>query len=369
MTKSEMMIRAHAWTRETVAAYPGSSYRATLAAALHELWKDIRSEDARSAAAVRLTVAAVLQAAEDAVTRRSADADAAARACCAEQQTGSEQQQQEQEPATLAEFLQQPGEVQLETLRKFAARCPGYAARQVKKTTDPETGETVTVPAPAAWADWMIPRSKGGLELEPWAVAVDTIAAEAWTRLATSEDDGNPLAWILARACRAACVRLSKVYRDAPNNRSRSKRQDGSGTIIDAVSLDDPDYSAAAHFPGPESAAVTREAIRQAANDPRDFAVLDLRSQGQTLQQIAARLGISHPAVLKRLRRMKERMEDAKTEQAANDLDAAVMAAAGQSYRPRKSWRPDNASSSTGGRENAQQPRSAAATVSTWAGK
>lgn len=367
MTKSEIMTRAHAWTRETVAAYPGSSYRATLAAALHELWKDIRSEDARSAAAVRLTVAAVLQAAEDAVTRRTADTAAAAHACCSEQQTGSEQQQ-EQEPATLAEFLQQPGDVQLETLRKFAARCPGYAARQVKKTTDPETGETVTVPAPAAWADWMIPRSRGGLELEPWSVAVDTIAAEAWTRLEKQPED-LPLQIILARAARAACMRLSKVYRDAPNNRSRSRRQDGSGTIIDAVSLDDPDYSAAAHFPGPESATVTREAIRQAANDPRDFAILDLRSQGQTLQQIAARLGISHPAVIKRLRRMKERTEDAKTEQAANDLDAAVMAAAGQSYRPRKTWRPDNASSSTGGRENAAQPRSAAATVSTWAGK
>lgn len=321
MTKSEMMTRAHAWTRETVAAYPGSSYRATLAAALRELWKDTRSEDARSASA---------------------------RACCAEQQTGSEQQQ-EQEPATLAKFLQQPGEVQLETLRKFAGRCPGYAARQVKTITDPETGETVKVPAPAAWADWMIPRSKGGLELESWSVAVDTIAAEAWTRLDKQPED-LPLQIILARAARAACMRLSKVYRDAPNNRSRSKRQDGSGTIIDAVSLDDPDYKSAASYPGPESAAIVRESIRTAARDDRDLMILDYRAQGYTLEAIADKLGVTHPAVIKRLRKMQERMEDARMEDDANRLDAAVMAAAGMNRKPRREYRPDNASTSPGQR-------------------
>ena len=341
MTKSEMMTRAHEMTR--ACRRPGDDYRATLGLCLRAAWEEARSEQARSAAAVRLTVAAVLQAAEDATTRRAADTAAAARAVTGEQ----EQARQEQQPETLSDFLRLPGEAQLDMLRKFAGRCPGYAARAVKRMQDPETGETVTVPAPAAWADWMTPRSKGGLELEPWEIAVDTVAAEAWTRLDKQPED-LPLPIILARACRAACIRLSRVYRDAPTNRSRSKTQDGTGAIRDAVSLDDPDYSSAARYPSPETAACERDAIRAAAHDEADFTILDLRAQGYTLQTIAARLGISHPAVIKRLRRMQDRMQDERTRADADALDAAVMAAAGVRQPRRPEWRPDNASSAPG---------------------
>ena len=291
LTRAQIMTRAHERTAAALEKWPDADRRATLAAALRLAWADAR------------------------------------------------------QPQTLEQFYALPGEQQLEFLRKFAARCPEYAQRQTRR--DPETGEKI--PAPARWAEWMTPASRGGMELEPWDIAVDTIAAEAWTGLDRQPED-LPLGIILARAARAACQRLSRLYRDAPQNRNRSRTQDGTGAILDAVSLDDPDYTGAAHFPGPESATITREAIRTAARDDIDMLILDLRAQDYTLQDCARAAGMSHPAIIKRLRKMQQRTEDARTEQAANELDAAVMAAAGVRHRRRPDWRPDNASSSAGQR-------------------
>ena len=287
MKKSEIMSRAHALTRETI--QPGDDYRATLGLCLRAAWEEYK--------------------------------------------TGAAQQPQpEKQPETLADFYRLPGEKQLQALRKFAARCPGYAQRQTRK--DPATGERV--PAPASWADWMIPRSKGGLELETWDNALDTIAAEAWTRLDRQPED-LPLQIILARACSAACQRLSNQYRDKPA-RSRA----------DAVSLDDPDYSGAAHYPGPEAAAVQRETIRTAARSGQDRAILDMAAQGYTRPEIGRALGITRQAVEKHLAKMRARMEVEAVRAAADRLDAAVMAAAGVRRPCRPDWRPDNASTAPG---------------------
>ena len=172
LSRAEILRRAWTLQRKTVEKYPDADKRGTFALCLREAWEDAR------------------------------------------------------QPQTLDQFRSLPGEKQLEILRKFAARCPSYAARAVKITEDPETGEKIKVPAPAAWAQWMQPRSAGGLELEPWAVAVDTVAAEAYIGL-DRQPEGLPLVIILARAVKAACMRLSRVYRDAPNNRKRSRTQIG----------------------------------------------------------------------------------------------------------------------------------------------
>lgn len=292
MTRREIMTRAHEMTAAALDKWPGTDRRATLAAALRLAWEDAR------------------------------------------------------QPQTLDQFRSIPGEKQLEILRKFAARCPSYAARAVKITEDPETGEKIKTPAPAAWAQWMQPRSAGGLELEPWSVAVDTVAAEAYIGLDRQPED-LLLGIILARAVKAACMRLSRVYRDAPNNRHKSKTQDGSGAILDPVSLDDPDYTGAAHFPGPEGAAIVRESVRTAARDDTDLMILDLKSQGYTLQHIAAAVGMTHPAVIKRLRKMQQRLsDDGMTEAWLNGDD---LQRPERKPRPR-TWHPDNASSAPGSR-------------------
>lgn len=308
LNRAEIFRAAWTMTRAALEKWPEADRRATFAAALRLAWEDARSSAAQEA----------------------------------QQAPREEAQQEPAQPETLQEFYALPGEAQLDLLRKFASRCPSYAARAVKITEDPETGEKIKTPAPAAWADWMIPRSAGGMELEPWEAALDTIAAEAWTRLDRQPED-LPLGILLARAARAACQRLSNQYRDKP---SRS--------AADAASLDDPDFSLAAHLPSPEPAAVLRESVRTAARSEQDLAILDLAAQGYNRIEIGCALGITRQAVEKHLKKMKTRLDDAKTEQAANELDSAVMAAAGVKAPRAQTWTPDNASSgSSTGSSNA----------------
>lgn len=377
MTRNEMMTRAHAWTRETVAAYPGSSYRATLAAALRELWSETRTETARNLAAVRLTIAALLQHAEDVTAARTpapaaaADPEAARRAQEAQQaaeeaarEDEARQQAAQQQPETLQEFFAAPGELQLQMIRRLATRCPDRAMNRTRAAVDPETGERLYNEngeqmrefIRQTWAAWMTPRKRGGLGLVPFGEAVEEVTAEAWMILqrinpdpATQEaaqgiewgrkkplkvKDGEPLGLTLARAADIACYHLDRQHRDRPGFYAK-----------DPASLDDPDFSLAAHLPSPEPVAVLRESVRTAARSESDLAILDLAAQGYNRIEIGRALGITRQAIEKHLRKMKTRLDDAKTEQAANELDAAVMAAAGVKAPRARTWTPDNASS------------------------
>lgn len=382
MTRNEMMTRAHAWTRETVAAYPGSSYRATLTAALRELWQDQRTETARNLGIVRLTIAAVLQRAEDVTAARTpapaaaADPEAARRAQEAQQaaeeaarEDEARQQAAQQQPQTLEEFFAAPGELQLQMIRRLATRCPDRAMNRSRAAVDPDTGERLYNEngeqmrefIRQTWAAWMTPRKRGGLGLVPFSEAVEEVTAEAWMIMqrinpdpAAQEaaagiawgrkkplkvKDGEPLGLTLARAADLACYHLDRQHRDRPGFYAS-----------DPASLEDPDFSITAHLPSPEPAAVMRESIRTAARSETDLAILDLAAQGYNRIEIGRALGITRQAVEKHLKKMKTRLDDAKTEQAANELDAAVMAAAGARRPARKTWTPDNAStgSSTG---------------------
>lgn len=380
MTRNEMMTRAHAWTRETVAAYPGSSYRATLAAALRELWTETRTETARNLAAVRLTLAALLQHAEDVTAARTpapaaaADPEAARRAQEAQQaaeeaaqEDAARQQAAQQQPQTLGEFFAAPGELQLQMIRRLATRCPDRAMNRTRAAVDTETGErlynengeALREYVAGTWAAWMTPRKRGGLGLVPFGEAVEEVTAEAWMILqrinpdpAAQEaaqgiewgrkkplkvKDGEPLGLTLARAADLACYHLDRQHRDRPGYCAK-----------DPASLDDPDFSLAAHLPSPEPVAVLRESIRTAARSEQELAILDLAAQGYNRVEIGRALGITRQAVEKHLRKMKDRLQDARTEQAANELDAAVMAAAGVRAPRARTWTPDNASSRPG---------------------
>lgn len=376
MTRNEMMTRAHAWTRETVAAYPGSSYRATLAAALRELWAETQTETARNLGIIRLTIAAVLQHASDVTEARTpapaaaADPEAARRAEEARQaaeeaaqEDAARQQAAQQQPQTLEEFFAAPGELQLDMIRRLATRCPDRAMNRTRAAVDQETGERLYNEngdrmreyVAGTWAAWMTPKKRGGLGLVPFAEAVEEVTAEAWMILqrinpdpAAQEaaagiawgrkkplkvKDGEPLGLTLARAADLACYHMDRQHRDRPGFYAK-----------DPASLDDPDFSLAAHLPSPEPVAVLRESIRTAARSESDLAILDLAAQGYNRVEIGRALGITRQAVEKHLRKMQARLQDARTEQAANDLDAAVMAAAGVRRPARKTWTTDNAS-------------------------
>lgn len=379
MTRNEMMTRAHAWTHETVAAYPGINYRATLAAALRELWSETRTETARNLAAVRLTLAALLQHAEDVTAARTpapaaaADPEAARRAEEARAEAEAAQKEYEarkaaeaeqQQPQTLGEFFAAPGEMQLDMIRRLATRCPDRAMNRTRAAVDPETGERLYNEngeqmrefIRQTWAAWMTPKKRGGLGLVPFGEAVEEVTAEAWMILqrinpdpAAQEaaegiewgrkkplkvKDGEPLGLTLARACDLACYHLDRQHRDRPGFYA-----------ADPASLDDPDFHLAAHLPSPEPAAVIRESVRTAARSEQDLAILDLAAQGYNRIEIGRALGITRQAVEKHLKKMKTRLDDAKTEQAANELDAAVMQAAGVSAPRARTWTPDNAGS------------------------
>lgn len=366
MKKTEIMTRAHAWTRETVAAYPGSSYRATLAAALREIWSETRTETARNLGIVRLTIAALLQHAEDVTGSRTPAPEAAAQEAA---QEAAARQQDQQQPQTLPEFFAAPGELQLQMIRRLATRCPDRAAKRTRAAVDPETGERLYNEdgealrqfTGATWAAWMTPRNRGGLGLVPWAEAVEEVTAEAWMILqrinpdpAAQEaaagiawgrkkplkvKDGEPLGLTLARAADLACYHLDRQHRDRPGYYA-----------ADPASLDDPDFSLTAHLPSPEPVAILRESIRTAARSDTDLAILDLAAQGYNRIEIGRALGITRQAVEKHLQKMMTRLDDARLEQSANDLDAAVMAAAGVKYPRPRTWTPDNASSAPGSR-------------------
>lgn len=413
MTRNEMMTRAHAWTRETVAAYPGSSYRATLAAALRELWSETRTETARNLAAVRLTIAALLQHAEDVTAARTpapaaaADPEAARRAQEAQQEAAEAQAEYEarkaaeaaqQQPQTLPEFFAAPGELQLQMIRRLATRCPDRAMNRTRAAVDPETGERLYNEngeqmrefIRQTWAAWMTPRKRGGLGLVPFGEAVEEVTAEAWMILqrinpdpAAQEaaqgiewgrkkplkvKDGEPLGLTLARACDLACYHLDRQHRDRPGFYA-----------ADPASLDDPDFSLAAHLPSPEPAALNRAELESYARSPEDLFTVKMIAAGYNHleiaggahdrpaqlaavaavmdldpQQMKTGLGVSRQAVEKKIKKMTARRERARLEEAADALDAAVMAAAGVKAPRARTWTADNASSgSSTGSSNA----------------
>lgn len=409
--RSTMMTRAHEMTRAARETWPGIDYRATLAAALRELWSETRTETARNLGVIRLTIAAVLQHAEDVTAARTpapyenAESDAARRAEEARAEAEAAQKEYEarkaaeaeqQQPQTLEEFFAAPGELQIDMIRRLATRCPDRAMNRTRAAVDPETGERLFNEngeqmrefIRQTWAAWMTPRKRGGLGLVPFAEAVEEVTVEAWMilqRINPDPDaqeaakgiewgrkkplkvkDGEPLGLTLARAADLACYHLDRQHRDRPGFYAG-----------DPASLDDPDFHLAASYPSPEPAALNRAEIESYARSPEDLFTVKMTAAGYNHLEIAGGakdnpkqlaavaavmdldprqmktgLGVSRQAVEKKFKKMTARRERARLEEAADRLDSAVMQAAGiKATRPRpRTWTPDNAStgSSTG---------------------
>lgn len=236
-------------------------------------------------------------------------------------------------------FFAAPGAVQLDTLRRIASRLPAYAAKSTRRRpagyTDPAPEKAPT--NGAMWADWMTPTKDGGRALVPWGEALDTIAAEAWSTLAELDAAPQEKPWAVTMADHVirACKRLRRAYIDGPK-----------GTA-GAVSLEDPEYAAAAHFPGPESATLRSMEITAYALDPVDAVIAQGTAYGLDQWEIAAeverRTGhrLKRSAVARRLGRMRDRR--------AADIYAPENYAAPEApkHRPR-TWTPDGASTAPG---------------------
>lgn len=309
MTKSEIMSRAHKMTRAARAKWPDADYRATLAAALRIAWKDSK------------------------------------------------------EPQTVAELLQCPPEKLYHYLRRAAAKCPRWAEQQTRPlldddgepVTDPETGKPIRVSCPGTWAKWMQPASAGGLARESWEDAVTMVANEAYTIIIDMPADMDS-----RTACRKAavkaCQRLNRQTVDKP-----SRRMD------DPSSLDDPDFNRTmtTRRDDPELVALARAALEAAPADDADKIIINGIADGMKQKELAARLGMSQGAVARRLGRIRAR-HAAEEQHGQTDTDerrerqhvAAWMA--GDDLRRPAEYRPDNASSSTGGHRTAADPRAAA---------
>lgn len=211
-----------------------------------------------------------------------------------------------------AEWESMSGEEQLETLKRAAANMPDFlmSVSYINGNGEKDFRLDKTVL-------WMVPESRGGQGLVPWAEAVDTVAAEAWIVLAErmeAYDGGKPLVALVYNACRIAVHRLDKLYHDAP----RTKRtKDGKqialyGGAAGACEWNDMNAARAPRSlawkaESPEAAYISREAVEALTHDENDKRILAALEKGFTQKEIAAAMGISQPAIAKRVKGMKAR--------------------------------------------------------------
>lgn len=211
-----------------------------------------------------------------------------------------------------AEWESMTGENQLDLLKRAAAKMPDFL--QSVPYIDDDGNKAFRLDKCVLW---MVPESRGGQGLVPWAEAVETVASEAWIILAErmeAYDGGKPLVIMAYDACKTAVRRLDRLYHDAP----RTKRtQDGKqislyGGAAGACEWNDISAARAPHSlawkaESPEAAYISREAVADLTHDENDKRILAALEKGFTQKEIAAAMGISQPAIAKRVRNMKNR--------------------------------------------------------------
>lgn len=216
-----------------------------------------------------------------------------------------------------AEWERMNGEKQLDMLKRAAAKMPEYMMSVER--VDPVTGEKTYRVDKAVL--WMTPENRGGQGLIPWKEAVETVAAEAWiivVEAMDSYDGSKPLISIIYTASRKAVGRLDRLYHDAPRTK-RTKDADGkrkqinlAGGASGACEWNDISSARAPHSltlkaENPEAAFISREAVEELAHDDSDKRIISAIERGYTQKEIAVVMGISQPAIAKRVKAMKNR--------------------------------------------------------------
>ena len=215
-----------------------------------------------------------------------------------------------------AEWESMSGENQLDFLKKAAAKMPDFLMSV--PYIDDDGNKAFRMDKSVLW---MVPESRGGQGLVPWKEAVETVAAEAWIILVErmeAYDGGKPLVIMVYDACKTAVRRLDRIYHDAPRTK-RTKDAEGKrkqialyGGAAGACEWNDNSAeraprSLAWKAESPEAAYISAETVAELAHDEIDKRILAALEKGFTQKEIAAAMGISQPAIAKRVRNMKNR--------------------------------------------------------------
>lgn len=268
---------------------------------------DLHRHDIRKAA-VRLTIAAVLQYAEDVTAARRPRANAARLGDISRRASSMYRAMIQQDPAaagraswyaSMKEAAQEvkgeealdrltlddmelaldgeaPEELRrqvIEALRHGAMKCPKWA--QTRTRIDRETGEKVL--APSSCALWMGTR-------ETWPESVDHIVAEAWASylarsIKRAKEQGKGPGAVIFWSTFNACQRID--YEHNPHKRSKRSPEQRAALELRMIGGRPAD---------PEAAALAMDIVDRAAPSPADRLALELTAAGYTQSDIAARL-------------------------------------------------------------------------------
>ncbi len=287
-----------------------------------------------NAAAVRLTIAAVLQHAEDVTATRRPRANAARLGNMARRASILYRDMIHRDPAaagraswyaSMREAAQEvkgedalnrltlddmelaldgaaPEELRqqvITALRHGAMKCPKWA--QTRTRLDRETGEKVL--APSSCALWMGTR-------ETWAESIDHIVAEAWATylersIKRAREQGKGPGAVIFWACYNACQRID--YEHNPHKRSKRTPEQRAALELRMIGGRPSD---------PETAAIALDIVDRAAPSPADRLALELTAAGYTQSDIAARLEaltgqpVTQSTVSRIIRRIRDRAAD-----------------------------------------------------------
>ena len=204
----------------------------------------------------------------------------------------------------------------IEALRHGAMKCPKWAQTRTRIN---EAGEKVL--SPSTCAAWMGTR-------EPWPESIDHITAEAWTRLpralGKALEQGKPAAYVIFWACYNACQAIDREYN--PNKRSKRTPEERAALELRMIGgrPSDPEAAALAASLVDAAAPGAAAALAELTEDGRsyksaalgllgryspDAIAAALTAAGQTQGEIAALLGVPQCRISRALSRIRDRAD------------------------------------------------------------
>ena len=138
---------------------------------------------------------------------------------------------------------------------------------------------------------------------------IRAVAHEAYIRLIGYLDDPRraelPLSRLMSRAVIISAQKISRAERRNPTGlKQRQNPNDPDGEPLEYIDAQSP---TAERAPNPEAGAIIADSIERAAKDDIDRAIIAALAAGYSAREIGQRLGMSHTAINKRVRAIRER--------------------------------------------------------------
>ena len=147
--------------------------------------------------------------------------------------------------------------------------------------------------------------------VNPAAPADDirAVAHEAYIRLLGYLDDPRradlPLSRLMSRAVIISAQKISRAERRNPTGlKQRQNPNDPDGEPLEYIDAQSP---TAERAPNPEAGAIIVDSIDRAARDDIDRTIIAALAAGYSAREIGQRLGMSHTAINKRVRAIRDR--------------------------------------------------------------